>query len=169
MKDSAHGAGQEQGADLGRDSAELEALAARYLDLWQDQVSAMAADSDLAAAFQSLFGPSGWAAMAGASPLAAWQAMMAQFTNVAQTAAGTPAERTSHDPARGQRRGANGPTAGASAAAAAPDGGDAGLDELARRLAALEARLAALEGGERPAKPRRNGGKSPAKPRRKRS
>ncbi len=59
------------------DKADLEALAERYLDLWQNQVTAMATDADFATAFQNLFGLAAGPAMGGASPLAAWQAMMA--------------------------------------------------------------------------------------------
>lgn len=44
------------------DNGDLKALAERYLDLWQDQVTAMATDADFATAFQGMFGPSGWPA-----------------------------------------------------------------------------------------------------------
>lgn len=113
---------------------DLETLARRYLDLWQDQVSALAADPEFTETLgrmlqvSAALGPAGWmsvwtAAAAGLKPQNAHDERSAK-------SATTPA-----NPAPG------------SAAAAAPshDGGD-DLAELRRRLAALEARLAGLDG-----------------------
>ena len=104
----------------------LEALARRYLDLWQDQATALAGDAELARQIGQ------WLSM--------MQAGMVHGFQSPNTA--TPANQT---------------TAGAASAAAASGGGQPGLDELARRLAALEKRLDRLEAGTKgsSAKPRK--------------
>ena len=113
------GRGRRYTAVMG-DAPDLASLAKRYIDLWQEQMIAVAADPDLAEAFarlMSLLLPTGWAA------------------------------RTD-----GAGREHGGADATAPRTAAAPDPsrerGD-GLDEFARRLAALERRIAALEKGPR--------------------
>jgi hypothetical protein len=101
---------------------EMEALARRFLALWQEQLVATASDPALADALARMM------TVAGAA-LAPWTAAL-------QAAART-------------RDGSEGATDRAAPAAAAPrDGGDAVAD-LARRLAALEERLAQLEAGAR--------------------
>ncbi len=92
---------------------DLANLAKRYLDLWQEQLIAMAADPDLADGLARL--------LAGLAP-ASWPPPF-----------GAPAYDGS-------------PPGAAAAAPASRQRGDA-LDELARRLAAVEDRLAALETG----------------------
>lgn len=107
---------------------DLASLAKRYLDLWQEQLIAMAADPELADSMARL--------LAGLVPPG-----YRQWPAGAGLDAGAPGA--------------------AAAAAASRERGDR-LDDLARRLAAVEGRLAALEagvqrGGERArAKPRRN-------------
>ncbi|MDJ0951039.1 MAG: hypothetical protein QNJ94_19180 [Alphaproteobacteria bacterium] len=103
------------------DKPDLDRLARQYLDLWQDQVAAMAADPSVAEAMSRLLG---WTAMAG--PL--W---------------GEPGggSQQSGRPAGGGAANAAGPAA----AAAASDAGGRDLGEFTRRLADLEERLAALE------------------------
>ena len=104
---------------------DLASLAKRYLDLWQEQLIAMAADPELAESLARLLAglmPPGWAGTVSGEP------------------AGTPAP-----------------------AAAPGERGDQ-LDELLRRLAAVEERVAALEAGARAGRKRPDG-----KPRRRRA
>ena len=106
------------------DDSELQALARRYLDLWESQLSAMAADSELAEQLGRLFA-----------------ATNASLLNSVQAAGGEPEGRQGTSDA-----GANTAQADRTAAAAAARG-DRAMDmaELERRLAALERRLDALE------------------------
>jgi len=113
----------------------LEALARRYLDLWQDQATALAGDAELTRQVGR------WLSM--------MQAGMAHGFQSSNAFTSTEAARSSGQPSR--------PAPG-SAPAAAPSGrGDLGLEQLSRRLAAVEKRLARLEGGvkTRSPKPRR--------------
>ncbi|MGE0151069.1 MAG: hypothetical protein AB7R90_00520 [Reyranellaceae bacterium] len=109
------------------DETELQTLARRYLDLWESQLSAMAADSELAAQLGRLF------AATNASLLAGVQAQ----SGAAAGSRGT--EREDGD--------AGGNTAADRTAASAAARGDGAVDvaELERRIAALERRLDALE------------------------
>lgn len=104
------------------DDSELQALARRYLDLWESQLSAMAADSELAEQLGRLFA-----------------ATNASLLNSVQAAAGEPGGRQGNSDA-----GAN--TADRTAAAAAARGNSVmDMAELERRLTALERRLDAIE------------------------
>ncbi|HVA14631.1 MAG TPA: hypothetical protein VNF99_15395 [Stellaceae bacterium] len=118
------------------ESPDLAALARRYVDLWQDQLTAMAADPALAESTARL--------LAALVP-AGWPPQPRQDDD-----AGTisPGSRRSAAPE------AHSSAAGAAAAGAASDQRDRRMAQLARRLAALEKRLAAVEAGIRP--PRRN-------------
>jgi hypothetical protein len=121
-------------------TTDLEALARRYLDLWQEQVAAMATDPKVAEAVAT-----------GVALMNQGAATFAQAVNL-KTAAkpgGKPDER---DPA------------GSPSVAAAPDDPRLDGDQLARRLAAVEERLAALEAALGAA-----GGKPEAKSRRRRA
>ena len=104
------------------DDSELQTLARRYLDLWESQLSAMAADSELAEQLGRLFA-----------------ATNASLLNSVQATGGGLEGRQGKSDA-----GVN--TADRTAAAAAARG-DRVMDmaELERRLAALERRLDALE------------------------
>jgi hypothetical protein len=93
----------------------LEALARRYLDLWQDQATALAGDAELARQIGQ------WLSMMQAGMVHGFQS-----PNTAKSGKAP---------------------AGAAPAAAASGGGQPGLDELTRRLAALEKRLDRLEAG----------------------
>jgi ubiquinone biosynthesis protein UbiJ len=101
----------------------LEALARRYLDLWQDQATALAGDAELARQIAQ------WLSMMQAGMVHGFQS-----PNTAN-----PAPETS---------------TGAASAAAASGGGQPGMDELARRLAALEKRLDRLEAGAQAGRPK---------------
>lgn len=109
------------------ESPDLDTLARRYLDLWQDQVAAMAADPELSETMMRLWqnaaaaGPAGWAQL--------WAAVAPR-----QAATGTPSDFTTATATTG------------SAPAAAPSG-DRGDDvaELGRRVAELELRLGRIE------------------------
>lgn len=124
------------------ESPDLDTLAKRYLDLWQDQVAAMAADPELSETMMRLWqnaaaaGPAGWAQLWGAAAAAQAQggATAGSFRDVAASAA---------------------PAGPAPAAAAPRDRGD-DVAELGRRIAELELRLGRIEaalamgsGGER--------------------
>ena len=123
-------------------------LAQRFLDLWQNQMAAMAADPELAEFMGRLFDMQG-AAAAAAQGMPPW-------------AAGWPSGGAM--PGGGERRGEKGVGGGdgasetkpgarrggaaGSAPAGAPSGGrDDDLVDLARRLAECEKRLVALESG----------------------
>lgn len=117
----------------------IEALARRFLDLWQSHVAAFAADPETNHVLGRLM-----AAQLGAAE---------QFVKAVR-----PAPR-----ADGHEPGDHGAAAARAAPAAAPPpGGERDLAELARRLAACEERLARLE--QRP----RSRGRSPQKRARKR-
>jgi hypothetical protein len=107
---------------------DLEALARRYVELWQDQVAATAADPEITAALTRLV----QAAAAGLGAQASWW----------QTLWPQPPSGEPHVP--------TGPVAvpeapGSSPAAAASVDSGGNVAELQARLAALEERLAALE------------------------
>ncbi len=133
----------------GPDAADLERLAKRFQDLWQEQLAATASDPE----FMEMMGKWMGALAAGGlrppapppggtpGPLdpAAWMATMQQ----ALAAAGA----TGKDEADDASAGAPSPKAGAKAAAAASGPGDVGGDELERRLADLEQRVGRLEAG----------------------
>jgi len=109
------------------DTPDMKALAERYLNLWEEQFSAAAADPALASAM------SAW--------LAPWRAM----TGGAVPGASGDTVRKSDGPAKTTSGPARGPQAGTAAAGAAPrDGGD-GLDRILERLERIERRLDALE------------------------
>lgn len=111
------------------DQPDFAALAREYLDLWEDQLTAMAADPDLArqsARFFDMLNTVG----AQANPLVA-----ANLAAMLRTPTGHRDEPLDATPAED----------GAAAAAAAPDDRDERLDQLARRVADLEKRIAGLE------------------------
>src|ERR1700761_9490556 len=114
------------------DSPDLAALARRYVDLWQDQLTAMAADPALAESTARLLAalvPAGWPPQ----PHAQDDDAGSFSTGRARPKKPTPATAE----------------AGAAAAGAAPDERDRRLAELTRRVGALEKRLATLEAGIR--------------------
>ena len=98
---------------------DLEELARRYLELWQNQFASMAADPEFAESMGRMFSLMG--AGASGSPF---------------DAATTP-KPTSPEPSS---------PVGAETAAAASRGGRDDVARLARRVAELEKRLGALEG-----------------------
>ena len=113
-------------------------IARRYVELWQDQVSALFSD------------PQGMAQVgrflaAGMTPSAeqVWT-MWRDFANL-QANSGAMGQQW-HDQHR-PGNGAEAPPSGAAPAAAPPAGRDERLDELLARLKALEERVAALEPG----------------------
>jgi hypothetical protein len=105
------------------ETPDLKALAERYLDLWEEQFAAAAADPALAAAMAAWLGP--WRALAaGAAP----------------GASGGKTGRASDDKAAGTTQ-----KAGPAPAGAAPRDGGRGLDGIVERLERIERRLDALE------------------------
>ena len=128
--------------------ADLDELARRYLDLWQDQMTALAGDKEFAETVQRLMTTMGLAATAAPEFWRAWPATMAGLQATEQTQGASDVQSRETGP-RAPTRSAEGSAAGTAARTAAPvaasDGGEPGLDQLARRLAALEQRIAALE------------------------
>ena len=142
-------------------SDELEELARRYVDLWQDQMTALAADPDFAEAMQRVMATLGVSAAGLPAAWAAWPAAMGSMM-----AAAHPGPSSEQGPAGGQDKdagtagsgsatkgGTGNGTAGAPPAAAASDGGGDDLGVITQRLAALEQRVLALEGGSWPNAP----------------
>jgi hypothetical protein len=133
------------------DQPDFAALARQYLDLWEDQLTAMAADPDLAKQtarfFDTMTQLGGTSNPVGAPGLAT---LMAQMSGDA---------RATMDQSDGPK---DQPTtkAGAASPAAAPDDRDQQLVELTRRLADVEERLHQLEAGGGSA--RRTTAKKPA-------
>ena len=99
------------------ESGDLDRLARRYLDLWQSQLSGLAADPAVTEQIARLFA-----------------AANSQMATAMQAAQGAPNASVFSAPA-----------AGAATAAAAPGNGPDDVGELRKRVAALEARLAELE------------------------
>src|SRR5579872_4216340 len=142
---------------------DLANLAKRYVALWQDYVSATAADPELAEMLARL--------VAGASAMAAqWlrQWPVPPHARAAprpgEAAAPAPPFAAPHRerPGPTEPGAANAPRRPASAAAA-PDERDRELARLARRLSLIEERLAALES---PARRQRAGARGTARRRR---
>lgn len=141
------------------DQADLDELARRYLDLWQDQMTALAGDEEFAKTLQQLTTAMGAAATAGSTAwAAAWPAMMAGLQPPGATQRESDGQGAADETGKGAegtaagapgRQGAAVEAAGATAAAGPPGGGGDVLEQLTRRLAALEERIAALEGGAR--------------------
>ena len=103
------------------EAPDWEELAKRYLDLWQQHLTALSADPGLADQFTRMM--QGMGAAAAANPLMA--PMLGAWSGDWRTGA----------------------AAGAPAAGDASGERDHRLDELERRLAAVEARLDRLAGG----------------------
>lgn len=139
------------------DETDLDELARRYLDLWQDQMSALASDPEAAEAMTRLM------TAAGANGSATWPAFVPGF---GPAGAGRDGEASEKDPDGAATDQAEGSAAssGAAAAAASSSHGGADLDRLASRLAELEERVRALESS-----PRRASGGASRKPRGSRS
>src|SRR5258708_10314093 len=131
---------------------DLPTLAKRYVELWQDYLTAAAADPDLADSLARLLAAVG--TVAALSPWQAWQraATTPHANDEAArqtTAPAAPAGRGREERNRTARRAAA--AARAAPAASPSDERDDGLAEFARRLAHLDERLAAIEAGRRPA------------------
>ena len=110
------------------EDGELQALARRYLDLWESQLAAMAADSELAEQLGRLFAATNASLLAGV-----------------QAAGGANAPETGRADAGANTAAANRTAHRTEAAAAARGDGAVDVAELERRIAALERRLDALE------------------------
>ena len=146
-----------------------EEWAKRYLDLWQDQISAMARDPEvlknLLYPFMSL-AADGSAKNKNGSAAAVDPALIEQVTNAWLTGfmgrrqdadAGPSAHRTSFgrgpdgrdDDGQDETEDAGNTAPGAEADAVASDNDDGNLAALARRIAGLEERIARLESAQR--------------------
>ena len=120
------------------ETANLDQLAERFVDLWQDQMTAMAGDPELARLMRRMLGLWGL----GPSP----------FGGTPFDVAPEPAARGTADDAGAN--GQAGAAVGAAAARPAPGDARAVFVELGRRLDALEERLARLETGSKGSRPR---------------
>ncbi|WP_374384568.1 hypothetical protein [Dongia sp.] len=144
---------------------ELEELARRLLDLWQDQLGAIAANPDLAAQAARLMAamplPGMWLSQMGQMGDGANADLAKSWTKMSQAwmaqdwwkgASGGNGEAKTERSAPGFPPGTT-PGAAAAAAASEPRGGD--LDELSHRLAGIERRLEQLaeQSAERKRKP----------------
>ncbi len=127
---------------------DLDALAKRYLDLWQDQLGGIAKDEK--------------AAEIMAQTIELMNAGAATFAAMATAARGQE-NGEDHDNATGNRPGSQRPAArsrsGPPSAAVAHGGSEPDLAEFARRLERFEERLTALEAGSK--KSRRKTAKKP--------
>ena len=131
---------------------DLDALAKRYLDLWQDQLGGIAKDEKAAEIMAQTI-----------------ELMNAGATTFAAMATATRGQENGedHDNATGNRysnqrpaaRNRGGRQGGPPSAAAAHGGSEPNLAEFARRLEWLEGRLTALEAGSK--KSRRKTSKKP--------
>ena len=132
------------------DGAELEDLARRFLDLWQDQMSALAGDPEYTEALSRLLASMG---VAGAEAPAACQGWPDALSGLLQAAGAPGPGDRGGDQGHGQKRGgaadlaktSRGAAAGAQTAADEPGHGGSDLDLVLGRLAALEDRIAQLE------------------------
>ena len=132
--------------DSGRDDREAQArlIARRYLELWQDQVSALFSDPQGLAQAGRLM-----AASLTPAPEQVWT-LWRDLANLQAGSQGMGQER--HDRKRtgnGVDESRTGSPAGPTPAAAASAGRDERLDELLARFKALEERIAALESATR--------------------
>jgi hypothetical protein len=109
------------------ETPDLKALAERYLDLWEEQFSAAAADPALAAAMAAWLGP--------------WRTLAAGAKPAAKTGR-TSDERATGSSTNASRRSA---ASGPAAAGAAPGDGGRGLERIVEQLDRIERRLDALE------------------------
>ena len=136
------------------DPPDLDALAKRYLDLWQDQLGGIAKDRQTAEIMAQTIELMNAGATAFASMAAAQENPNKDNPNKGNADAdNAPTAGNPNAPPRTDR--------GTNAAAAPPGASDSDLDELARRLDRLEKRLDTLEAGAR--KSRRHTRKKPRK------
>jgi len=132
------------------DGVEQEDLARRFLDLWQDQMTALAGDPEYTEALSRLFASMG---VASAEAPAACQGWPDALSGLLQAAGAPGGGDQGGDQGHGQERGgatdlakpSRGAAAGAQAAADEPGDGGSDLDHVLGRLAALEDRIAQLE------------------------
>ena len=114
------------------DTPDYDALAKRYLDLWQSQLSALSSDRQLTETMARLL------ATTNASMAAAFETARRAHAEVRNAAGGTTSSS-----------GGSAAAAGAPAAAAASADGAADLGQLRARIDALEQRVTQLESRRR--------------------
>jgi len=133
------------------DNPDLDELARKYLDLWQQHMSALAKDGETAEVLANTIammntGAASFAdAMAGAVKTAAEQTADTLVCPPSGTGKGSEAENGSPEDGAGGTAG-NGLVDGASAASLAHGEPSPDVDELLERIAALEGRVSRLEG-----------------------
>ena len=99
--------------------ADLDELARRYLDLWQDQMTALAGDKEFAETVQRLMTTMGLAATAAPEFWRAWPATMAGLQAAEQTQGASDDQSRATGPSA-PTRSAEGSAAGTAARTAAP-------------------------------------------------
>ena len=136
---------------------DLESLARRYLDLWQEYLAAAASDPGAGEAMAA------WLTQMGAARDAFLPAMMVGLAPRTDEAAGGEHESGASRPTGAEHGDGGGPRPRTSAAASPPGDGVRDLDELHRRLAGIEERLAGLErcAGDGAKRPRESPRKRP--------
>jgi hypothetical protein len=132
------------------DGAELEDLAQRFLDLWQDQMSALAGDPEYTEALSRLLAAMGVASAEAPTACRGWpDALSGLLQAVEAPGPGDQGGGQGNDHKRGGAadlaKSLRGAAAGAEAAAVEPGDGGSDLDLVFGRLAALEERIAQLE------------------------
>jgi hypothetical protein len=113
------------------ETPDLKALAERYLDLWEEQFAAAAADPALAAAMAAWLGP--------------WRTLASGTKPPGAAPAGDARRKTDDRAAATARKTGTNAAAGSPPAAAASRDGGSGLDRILERLERIERRLDALE------------------------
>jgi hypothetical protein len=138
--------------------ANLDELARRYLELWQDQMSALAADPEFAEALSRLVNTMGLTGTQGGGfpglAASAWSAWPAMLSGMAAAMEGQAEDGASLGRPGSVANAGPKTTARSATAAAASEPGAARLAELESRLAALQDRVAALERRSRRSRPR---------------
>jgi len=126
---------------------DLSNLAKRYVELWQDYLTAAAADPDLADSLARLL-----AGMGEALTLSPWSAWLRNVSSARERSERAAAARPRADEQTGPRPATHrsgqrqaGTEARATAVAAPSHERDDGLAEFARRLTRIDERLAAIE------------------------
>jgi hypothetical protein len=137
------------------DTPDLDDLAKRYLDLWQEQLRAMASDPETVASVSRLFATMAGAAGAndksgatgGMPPMPtnpmAWMTGLGMMPPQAASGGANPFDSVFAQFVQNAAQGSG----GSAPAGASSDGGRDELHELKRRIAALEERLDAVESG----------------------
>ena len=126
------------------DQTDLESLAKGYMDLWQEHLTTISKDEDMAEIM--------------AKTMAMMNSGAATFANAMSDAANSqqnPDDNQDPEKSDGKSSDENAPKAGTQAAATSSGHSDADVDQLLKRVALLEERVAELEQNQRHSKVRK--------------